>query len=89
VCAIAVRDAGRRIRGGQAEREALMWRTIYRRTRHTQKNIQFEATRRMSFGSETVTHKQFVSLSVTHRKLLSLRVTHRELSLLKVTNINF
>jgi len=53
---------------------------------HPQKNVRFEATHRMLFYSETLTHKQFVSLSVTHRKLLCLSVTHRKLFWLKVTH---
>ena len=49
-----------------------------------QKNVELEATHRMLFCLETVTHKQFVSLSVTHRKSLCLSVTHRKLFWLKV-----
>ena len=53
---------------------------------HPQKNVQFEPTHRISFCSETVTHKKLVSLIVTHRKSLCLSVTHRKLFLLKVTH---
>jgi len=50
---------------------------------------QVQATHRMSFCSETVTHKQFIRLSVTHRKSLYLSVTHKKLFLLKVSHRKF